>query len=135
MHRQPANRPALKITRHADEPNAASFTFEVWNPFVASYQPVTSVETGLGRIDQLARLIRQMRLYGHQKQDQLTDVPDADRNGHGRWAEFRVSATTYRSYDTRRTDRPRWVRAIGKLEAVEATCTSVGYALQMAHAA
>ncbi len=135
MHRRQSSRPSLKITRHVDKQRASSLIFEVWSPFVASYQAVASVEDGLRRIDQLARLICQMRLQGHQKQDLLADVPDADRNDSGQWAEFRMSATTYRSYDTRRNDRPRWVRAIGMLQAAEATCASVGCALPVSHAA
>lgn len=132
--RQPS-RPSLKITRRADEQWASGLTFEVWSPFVASYQPVASVEAGLRRIEQLARLICQMRLRDHHKQDQLADVPDADQSNSSQWAELRVSATTHHSYDTRRGNRPHWVRAIGVLQAVEATCTSVGCALPVRHAA
>jgi hypothetical protein len=135
MHRRQPGRSSLKITRGAGVHHTGSLTFEVWSPFVAGYQPVASIEAGLRRIDQLVRLICQMRLRGHQKQDLLVDVPDADRSDSGQWAEFRVSATTFRSYDTRRNDRPRWVRATGMLQAAEATCTSVGYALPALHAA
>jgi hypothetical protein len=134
MHRRPPSRPSLKITRRVDEHRASSLTFEVWSPFVGSYQPVVSVEAGLRRIEQLAHLICQMRLQGHQKQDLLADVPDADRSDNGQWAEFRISATTYRSYDTRRNDRPGWVRAVGMLQAAEATCASVGYVLPLTNA-
>ncbi len=129
MHRRKPSRPSLKITRCVDEQRASRLTFEVWSPFVASYQTVASVEAGLRRIDQLARLIYQMRMQGHQKQDLLADVPEADRSDSGQWAEFRVSATTHRSYDTRRKDRPHWARAIGMLQAAEATCASVGCTL------
>ncbi len=132
--RQPS-RPSLKISRRIDEQRASSLTVEVWSPFVASYQPVASVEAGLRRIDQLARLICQMHARGHAKQDLLADVPDADRNDGARWAEFRISATTHRSYDTRRNDRPRWVRAVGLVQAAEATCASVGYSLPVPRAA
>jgi len=135
MHNRQPGRSSLKITRGVGEHHTGSLTFEVWSPFVAGYQPVASIEAGLRRIDQLVRLICQMRLRGHQKQDLLKDVPDADRNDSGQWAEFRVSATTFRSYDTRRNDRPRWVRATGMLQAAEATCASVGYALPAMHAA
>ncbi|MGA3400073.1 MAG: hypothetical protein ABSC95_12710 [Acetobacteraceae bacterium] len=128
MHRRQPSRPSLKITRRVDEQRASSLTFEVWSPFVASYQRVASVEAGLRRIDQLARLICQMHEHHHQKQDLLADVPDADPTDNGQWAEFRVSATTHRSYDTRRKDRPHWARAIGMLQAAEATCASVGCA-------
>ncbi len=129
MHRRQSSRSSLKITRRVNAERAASFAFEVWSPFAASYEPVVSIEAGLRRIDQLVRLICQMRAQGHQKQDLLQDVPDADQNGSGNWAEFRISATTFRSYDTRRNDRPRWVRAVGMLQAAEATCASVGFTL------
>jgi hypothetical protein len=135
MHKRQRGRPSLKITRRVDEQRAGILTFEVWSPFVASYQPVASIEAGLRRIDQLARLICQMRSSGHQKQDILTDVPDADPSDGGQWAEFRVSATTYRSYDTRRNDRPRWVHAINMLQAAEATCASVGCQMPVRQAA
>jgi hypothetical protein len=135
MHSRQPSRPSLKITRRVDEQWASSLTFEVWSPFVASYQPVASIEAGLRRIDQLARLICQMRLRDHHKQDQLADVPDADQSNSGQWAELRISATTHQNYDTRRGDRPHWVRAIGVVQAVEATCTSVGCALPVPQAA
>jgi hypothetical protein len=135
MHRRQPGRSSLKIRRGVDDQQASSLTFEVWSPFAASYQPVASVEAGLRRIEQLVRLISQMRLKGHQKQDLLMDVPDADPSDHSRWAEFRISATTFRSYDTRRNDRTRWVRAIGMRQAAEATYESVGYAVREGHAA
>jgi hypothetical protein len=135
MHRRQPGRSSLKISRRGDEQQAHSLSVEVWSPFTACYQPVASVEAGLRRIEQLAHLICQMRLRGHQKQELLADVPDADPSDHSQWAEFRISATTYRSYDTRRNDRPRWVRAIGLRQAAEATCASVGYAAPAARAA
>lgn len=135
MHRRQAGRPSLKITRRVDEQQVGSLTFEVWSPFAASYQPVATLEAGLRRIDQLARLICRMRLHGHQKQDLLADVPDADASDSGQWAEFRSSATIYRSYDTRRNDRPRWARAIGMLQAAETTCANVGCPLPVPQAA
>jgi hypothetical protein len=45
------------------------------------------------------------------------------------WAEFRVNATTYRSYDTRGFDRLGWMRAAGLAQAAKATCGKVGYAM------
>jgi hypothetical protein len=129
MHSHHQSRPSLKITRRVDDQETSSLTFEVWSPFVASYQLVASVDAGLRRIEQLARLICQMRSQGHQKQDQLTDVPDADWSKGVQWAEFRISPTTPPGYDTRRNDRPAWVRADGMQQATEATCSSVGCAL------
>jgi len=119
----------LKITRCTGQDRANSFTFEVWSPFTANYQPVDSVKDGLRRVDELAGLICQMWLQRHPKQDALADVPDPDGADHTQWAEFRINATTYRSYDTRRHDRPGWTRATGMIQAAETTCAKVGYAL------
>ncbi len=83
------------------------------------------------RVEELASLIGQMWLQRHPKQDALADVPDVDRTDDIQWAEFRINATRYRSYDTRRFDRPSWMRAAGLLQATEATCAKVGYALPM----
>jgi hypothetical protein len=57
----------------------------------------------------------------------MTDVA----NG-GEWAELRINPTTYRSYDTRRYDRPVWMRAVGMAQAVALTCSRVGYTLPVA---
>ena len=129
MNRQRLHRPSLRITRSADRDRANSFTFEVWSPFTGNYQPVDSVKDGVRRVDQLAGLICQMWLQRHPKQDALADVPDPDGADHAQWAEFRINATTYRSYDTRRHDRQGWTRASGMNQAVETTCAKVGYAL------
>jgi hypothetical protein len=125
MIRQRPHRPSLKITRHADRGRASSFTFEVWSPFTGTYQVVDSIEDGLQRVDQLAGLICQMWIQRHPKQDALTDAPDTDGTDTTEWAEFRINAATYRSYDTRRHDRPRWARAGGLVQATETTCARV----------
>jgi len=80
------------------------------------------------RVDRLAGLICQMRLQRHPKQDALTDPPDSDDANTDVWAEFRVNPTTYRSYDTRRHDRPTWTRATNLTQAAEKTCVRVGCA-------
>ena len=127
MNRQRPRRPSLKITRYADQTSTNSFGFEVWSPFTANYQKVDSIEEGLRRVDELAGLICQMWLQRHPKQDTLADAPEADGADTVQWAEFRINATTYRSYDTRRFDRPTWMRATGMIEAAETTCNEVGY--------
>ena len=81
------------------------------------------------RVEDLAGLIGQMWLQRHPKQSVLADVPDVDRTDGVKWAEFRISATAQRSYETRRFDRPGWMRATGLSEAAETTCTKVGYAM------
>jgi hypothetical protein len=129
MHRRKLYRPSLKITRHAGPCRAASFAFEVWSPFTADYQVVASIEHGMRRVDQLADLIYQMWLQRHPKQNALADAPDTESTDTATWAEFRINATTYRSYDTRWHDRPGWARATGLTQATKTTCTRVGYAL------
>jgi hypothetical protein len=122
------HRPSLKITRNRDQRRVRSFTFEVWNPFTGDYQAEDSIEAAMRRVDQLARLIGQMWLQRHPKQDALADTPDLDGANTGEWAEFRINATTYRSYDTRRHDRPDWTRAASLMQATETTCIRVGCA-------
>ena len=129
MNRQRLSRPSLKITRHADRDRADAFVFEVWSPFTGLHQRVESIDIGLRRINELTQLICQMWLQRHPKQDTLIDVPDPARIDGVEWAEFRVNATTYRSYDTRGFDRLGWMRAAGLAQAAKATCGKVGYAL------
>jgi hypothetical protein len=126
MTRHQLHRPSLKITRNSDQGRVRSFTFEVWSPFTGDYQVVDSIDTAMGRVDRLASLIYQMWLQRHPKQDALVDTPGPDGADTGEWAEFRINATAYRSYDTRRHDRLGWTRAISLNQAAETTCISVG---------
>ena len=129
MIKRRLSRPSLKITRHADHGRPSRFIFEVWNPFVSAYQAVGSVEDGVRRVGELADLISRMWLQRHPKQDSLVDVPDASAPDGNRWAEFRINATTFKSYDTRHDDRPGWARVAGMTQAAAMTCAKVGYAL------
>jgi hypothetical protein len=128
VNRQRLSRPSLKITRQPNQGRPDDFVFEVWSPFTGLYQPVESIDIGLRRVNELTRLICQMWLQRHPKQDTLIDVPDPDDGNGAQWAEFRVNATTYRSYDTRGFDRQGWIRAAGLAQAAKATCGKVGYA-------
>lgn len=128
MNTQRLSRPSLKISHQTGQQHVGGFIFEVWNPFTGCYQLVDSIQDGLRRIGELSTVICQMWLQRHPKQQELMDAPDgADVEG-SEWAEFRINPTTYRSYDTRRHDRPGWIRAVGIKQAVELTCTRVGYA-------
>ena len=129
MIRHKLYRPSLKITRHTDQGRAGGITFEVWSPFTGNYQVVASIEAGMRRVNQLADLICEMRLQRHPKLDALAEVPDTDSTDIVEWAEFRINAAMYRTYDTRRHDRPGWARATSLIQAAEATCAMVGYAL------
>jgi hypothetical protein len=119
-------RPSLKITRYADADVEGYFCCEVWIPFVGVYQRVDSVEDGETRVGELAHLIYRMRLRRHPKQDALIDVPETAVVEGGSWAEFRVNASTLRTYDTRSDDRPEWVRATGMMQASAAIRNKVG---------
>ena len=138
LNRQPAIRPSFRIVRAGS--SAESFSFEIWNPFTGTYQPVSSMEQGLRRVEQLSALIRQMWLHSHPKRSLLIDVPTPRGNGGNdgpdlyAWAEFRISASAYRTYDTRRSDRLAWIRVAGMTEATERTCGTIGYPRQPAGA-
>jgi len=132
MYRRGLCRPSLKITRSDDQAISSQFRVEVWNPFVHGYQPVTSVEEGVTRVGDLANLICRMWLGRHPKRDALMDVPVAAEMDGRRWAELRINATTFRSYDTRSGDRLAWTKATGLNQAVATICVRVGYVLQNA---
>jgi hypothetical protein len=117
----------LKITRQIDRRQGSHFIVEVWNPFVSAYQVANTVEDGLRRVSELADLICQMWLQRHPKRSVLVDVPDATATEEMRWAEFRINATTTRSYDTRYDARPTWATAANVTQAAATTCTKVGY--------
>jgi hypothetical protein len=134
MNRRRLNRPSLKITHRVDRRYVSQFVFEVWNPFVSEYQPIDSVEDGLRRVGELADLICRMWLQRHPKQDVLADVPDPVTTDGARWAEFRINATTFKSYDTRRDDRLAWARAAGLTQAAVTICARVGYAAPASNA-
>jgi hypothetical protein len=124
----------LKITRSGDQAEGDRFRVEVWNPFAHEYQPVNSVDEGVTRVSDLANLIGRMWLERHPKWDVLMDVPLAAEIDGLRWAELRISATTFRSYDTRSDDRPVWAGAAGMKQAAAAICSKVGYVLHNAAA-
>lgn len=126
MIRRQLHRPSLKITRNPDQGRVRSFTFQVWSPFSGNYEVAETIDAAMARVDRLAGLIWQMWLQRHPKQDALVDTPSPDGVDTGEWAEFRINPTTYRSYDTRRHDRPGWTRAISLNQATETTCIRVG---------
>lgn len=134
MSKQTHCRPSLRITRHLDQTHAASFAFDVWNPFAVAYQPVVSVAEGMARVDRLAKLIARMWREDHPKQNVLADVPASletrgrDLGDQVHWAELRANGTTFRSYDTRYLEQPSWARAAGLIQACEKICARVGFA-------
>jgi hypothetical protein len=134
VNRQRLSRPSLKVTRQWGRGETDGFVFEVWNPFIGNYQPIDSILDAMRRVEELAGLIGQMWLQRHPKQNVLADVPAVTRTDGIEWAEFRINSTTHRSYETRRFDRPAWMRATGLIQAAETTCTKVGYVLPTANA-
>ena len=130
MNRRGLCRPSLKITRSDDHTTADGFCVEIWNPFAHAYQPVTSVEDGVTRVGQLANLISRMWLDRHPKRNALMDIPAPTESDGRRWAELRVNGTTFRSYEIRSDDRPRWAKAPGMDQAAATICAEVGYLIQ-----
>ena len=130
MNRPGLCRPSLKITRSGGHAEANRFCVEVWNPFVHEYQPVDSVEKGVTRVGDLANLIGRMWLARHPKRDALMDVPVAEKIGELRWAELRINATAFRSYDTRSDDRPIWAKSAGMKQAAATICSKLGCVLE-----
>jgi hypothetical protein len=125
------SRPSLKITRQRSPTETGAFVIEVWNPFTGSYQLADTVKHAMRRVEELANLIYQMRLRRHPKRHVLADTPDADKTHELRWAEFRINASTYRSYDTRHFDRPSWMREPSLAHAAKMTCAQVGCAVPL----
>jgi hypothetical protein len=131
MNRRRLTRPSLKITQQVDQRQDSQLIVELWNSFVGAYQGAGSVEDRLVRVDALADLICWMWLHEHPTRDVLVDVPDAAATEGVRWAEFRINATTIKSYDARYHARSEWARAAGMKQAAAITCTRVGYALSV----
>jgi len=131
MNRRKLCRPSLRITQSANRIWPSQLRFEVWNPFLGTYQVLDSVDDATKRVGELADLICRMWLQRHPKRDALADVPDALATDGSRWAEFRINATTFRSYDTRNDGRPAWTKATGMVQAVTAVCARVGCAHPM----
>ena len=99
------------------------------HPFTGSYQLADTVQHAMRRVEELASLIYQMRLRRHPKRNVLADAPDVNWSADLQWAEFRINAATYPSYDTRHFDRPSWMRETDLAHAVKITCTKVGCAM------
>ena len=129
VDRHRLGRPSLKITRQRSLNEADVFVVEVWNPFTGSYQLADTVQHAMRRVEELASLIYEMRLRRHPKRNMLADAPDVNGSDDLQWAEFRINAATYPSYDTRHFDRPSWMRETDLAHAVKITCTKVGCAM------
>jgi len=98
------------------------FIVEVWNLSLGLISESTRSRIEWHASDGLANLIYRMWEQRHPKRDALVDVPDPPVIVGQRWAEFRINASTSKSYDTRCDDRPARARAGGMTQAVAATC-------------
>jgi hypothetical protein len=98
------SRPSLKIT-HQDDREPPEFSFEVWNPIIASYEPMASLGDGLDRVTALAEQVRVMWVQQDPTRSSLKDSPDPAEDDDTEWAEFRVSFQANRVYETRNFDR------------------------------
>jgi hypothetical protein len=121
------SRPALKITRHDDRDRPGDVSFEAWNPIIARYEPMVSLDDGLNRVTELAEQVRVMWVQNDPARTSLKDVPDPDEDDT-EWAELRVNAQAIRVYETRTFDQPGWKKAMSRSAAVETICNEVGYA-------
>jgi hypothetical protein len=129
VDRHRLGRPSLKITRQRSLDEADVFVVELWNPFTGSYQLADTVQHAMRRVEELASLIYEMRLRRHPKRNMLADAPDVNGSDDLQWAEFRINAATYPSYDTRHFDRLCWMRETDLAHATKITCTKVGCAV------
>ena len=122
------SRPALRIIRHDTADGAATFTFEVWDPFTAAYAAQPGLDAAIEQVDGLLERVRELWLRGDAGQSSLVDVPDPDLAEDVEWAEFRASAQANRVHETRNFDAPHWRKAMGgRAGAVETACNEVGY--------
>ncbi len=122
------SRPSLKITRHDDRPPPNGIAFEVWNPIIAAYEPVTSLDAGLFRVGELAEEVRVMWVQRNPAMASVKDAPDpAEEDDDSEWAEFRVSAQANRVYETRNFDQTGWKKAMSRSAAIDTVCNEVGY--------
>lgn len=122
------SRPTLKITRHDDRDPPGNVSFDVWNPIIARYEPMASLDAGLNRVTELAGQVRLMWAQHDPARASLKDAPDPTEGDDTEWAELRVSAQKYRVYETRTFDRHGWKKAMGRTIAIETICNEVGYA-------
>jgi hypothetical protein len=105
-------------------------TLEVWNPFTAGYEPVSSLDDGLFRMGELAEQVGQMWVRHDPALASLKDAPDPAENDGAEWGECQVSAQAKLLYETRNLDQFAWKEAASRAAAaVEPICNEVGYAL------
>jgi hypothetical protein len=121
------SRPSLKLTRYDDRQPPGDVGFAVWNPIMASYEPMASLHAGLSRMDELAAQVWVIWVQENPARALLKDAPDPDEGDDSEWAEIRVSSQAKRVYETRTFDQHEWQKAVTRSAAVETICNEVGY--------
>ena len=121
------SRPSLKITHHDDRDPPGAVSFDVWNPVIARYEPMASLDDGLNRVTELAEQVRVMWVQHDPARTSLKDAPEPAEGDDGEWAELRASAPANRVYETRTFDQTGWKKAMSRSAAVETICNEVGY--------
>ncbi len=107
------SQPSLRITRLED--GAAEFTFDVWNPSTAAYEPARSLEAAVARVSRLAQDMRELWISRDSRLATLSGPPQPANDDH-EFAELR-------SFDA-----PEWTHFNGYIaQAAERICGEVGY--------
>ncbi len=119
------SQPSLRITRLED--GAAEFTFDVWNPSTAAYEPARSLEAAVARVSRLAQDMRELWISRDSRLATLSGPPQPANDDH-EFAELRVTSQAQRHYDIRSFDAPEWTHFNGYIaQAAERICGEVGY--------
>ena len=119
--------PSLRITHFEDRAAPADFTFEVWNPRSAAYEPLPGLDLALERVGRLAQEIHEMWVAKDPALVAMRDPPDIIDGSE--FAELRVSAQANRHYDVRSFDNTGWSHFTGYIsQAAAHICGEVGYA-------
>ncbi len=121
------SRPSLRITRYDDRQPPGDVSFEVWNPISARYEPESSLDAGLYRLDVLVEQVWLMWLHNDPAQASFKDAPDPAEDDDSEWAELRVSAEADRVYETRTFYQHGWTTAMSRSAAIQRTCNEIGY--------
>ena len=123
------SQPSLKITHFEKRQPPEDFVFEVWNPLVAGYERLESLEDAMERVQRLAQQVRELWVSKDESLAGLQSPPAPPSDGT-EFAEVRITAQAQRHYDVRSFDSPEWSHFRGYIsQATEQICGEVGYVL------